>query len=145
MRVVLRLAFGLVGAVLTMTYFLWRLPVRSRRLRAEMAREGATWTAVCRVRSGGHFLDQGRRRTGMGPAGNLLAIADALQWHSTESKRFGGGSASSWRAADVECLSKRWRRDITGMRYCDLKLRLPEGDVSFALIKQFGVAPQMFF
>jgi hypothetical protein len=74
MSVTARLVLFLVSAVVVVFALRVRAAVRNRRLYEVMEQANASWAALCRVASGGHFLDGGRKRVGMGPSGTLFMI-----------------------------------------------------------------------
>jgi hypothetical protein len=97
--------------------------------------------ALCRVKAEGRFLDDGRSRRGMGPRGTLVSLSDRLEWRPDRYEVRHGDKPMSWPARDVECLARRQRRDLSGLRVTRARLRVPEGVVTFGIFHQVGTEP----
>jgi hypothetical protein len=113
-------------------------------LRAVAQHEGARWIAMCRVSKGGSFFDRGRNRGGMmGPRGVLIYRDDALEWRPDRYEVRHGDQTFAWTADEVMCLALRRRLDISGIRYWQAKLRLPQGNVTLGFFKEVGDRPAL--
>ena len=135
------LAFLIVGAVGTLVVLRWVAHVRGARLPSLIRLEEASWMALCRVMAEGRFLDDGRSRRGMGPRGTLVSLADRLEWRPDRYESRHGDKPMSWPANDVECLARRQRRDLSGLRVTQADLRVPEGIVTFGIFHEVGTEP----
>jgi hypothetical protein len=124
------------GAYVTMVVIL-RLAAmrRGRRMKADLGRDEASWGALCRVKSGGRFLDAGRSRRGGGPRGTLSVLGEKLEWVPDH-----GDASVVWSVEDARLLSRGRRWDLAG-RFDYVRLALPQGEVTFGLIKQIGPKP----
>jgi hypothetical protein len=131
----------LVGAVGTLMVLRWVAHVRGARLRSLIRLEEAGWMALCRVTAEGRFLDDGRRRRGGGPGGTLVSLSDRLEWRPDPHELRLGDKPRSWPAHEVECLARRQRWDLSGLRVTQARLRVPEGIVTFGIFHEVGTEP----
>jgi hypothetical protein len=92
------LTFLIVGAVGTLVILRWVAHVRGARLDSLIPLEEASWMALCRVMAEGRFLDDGRRRRGMGPRGTLVSLADRVEWRPDRYESRHGDKPMSWPA-----------------------------------------------
>jgi hypothetical protein len=141
MSFVTLMAFLLVGAIGTVVVLRWVAHVRGARLRSLILLEEAGWMALCRVTAEGRFLDGGRNRRGGGPRGTLVSLPDRLEWRPDRYESRHGDKPMSWPAHEVECLTRRQRWDLSGLRVTQVRLRVPEGIVTFAIFHQMGTEP----
>ena len=141
MAFLIPMAFLIVAAVGSLVVFRWVAHVRGARLQSLIRLEGAGWMALCRVMAEGRFLDDGRSRGGLGPRGTLVCLADRLDWRPDRYELRHGDKAMSWSASDVEFLARRQRRDVSGLRFTQTNLRVPEGIVTFGIFHQVGTEP----
>ena len=121
----------------------WYASVRGRRLPQLLTAEGADWAALGRV-SGGGFLDTGSSRGRGGPRGTLLVKSGTLEWRPDGYEAKHGYAAHTWPLADVKVLSRRRRRDISGLRVDELTFEVPEGVATLGLFHPVGVEPASF-
>jgi len=131
----------LAGALVTgaaLRLAAWR---RGRALHALAAREGAEWRALCRVVRDGHFFDRGRGRRGAGPRATLVSINGALEYRPDRYEQRQGDLPMSWAIADIECLTMRQRRDITGTAMTEARLQFPQGTAVIAIFCETGAPP----
>ena len=131
------------ASVIAATLAILRLRARRRgdRLSEIMAREGATWAALCRVTSGGEFLDHSRSRRGGGPRGVLVHVGDTLYYRPDRYERKHGDVMVSLSLDEVSCPSRRYRRDISGLRFVEARLVVPQGTAVVAIFHQVGQPP----
>jgi hypothetical protein len=141
MAFLIPIAFLTVGAVGTLMVLRWVGHVRGARLPSLIRLEEADWMALCRVMAEGRFLDGDRSRRGMGPRGMLVVLADRLEWRPDRYESRHGDTPMSWPANDVQCLARRQRRDLSGLRVTQADLRVPEGTVTFGIFQQVGTEP----
>jgi hypothetical protein len=137
----LQVAAWIVGAVSTLVLLRWVAHFRGARLSSLIRLEEARWMALCRVTAEGRFLDGGRNRRGGGPRGTLVVMAERLEWRPDRYELRHGDKPLSWPVQDVECLVRRQRWDISGLRITEARLRVPEGCVTFGIFKQVGTEP----
>ena len=119
------------GALVTAVGLRIQARRRGRSLPDLIRAEHGRWGALCRVTSGGAFLDAGRRRRGKGPRGTLLDKYEARH----------GDQPFTWPWADVQCTGARRCRDLTGLAGQELTLSLPEGGVTLVAFYATGPAP----
>jgi hypothetical protein len=141
MALLMPMAPLIVGAVGTLVVLRWVAHVRGARLRSLIRLEEAGWMALCRVTAEGRFLDDGRSRRGLGPRGTLVSLTDRLEWRPDRNEVRHGDQPMSWPAHDVECLARRQRWDLSGLRFTQARLRVPEGNVTFGIFHQVGTEP----
>lgn len=131
----------LLGAVATAVGLRVAASRRRRILPALVAHDQADWASMCRVSKGGHFLDQGRLRRGMGPRAVLVSRHGTLEWRPDSYEEHHGDQPFLWQAEDVRCRAERQRRDITGIRYTELVLDVPQGELTLGLFNEVGDRP----
>lgn len=117
---------------------------RGRLLSSQLDEPGVLWVGLCRVMAGGGFLDRGRGRRRGGPRGVLVARDASLEWRPDVFEAKNGDPAFSWPIATVVRLDRRRRRrDITGIAFDEVKLAVPEGEVTLGIFRGVGKPPDM--
>ena len=131
----------LAGAVVTGIALRIQAFRRGRTLSDLLRAEHAHWGAMCRVVSGGRFLDRGRARRGMGPRGILLADDDVLRWRPDKYEVEHGDQVFAWSITEVRCLSTQRYRDVTGVAGEKLTLLVADGVMTLVAFYPTGVTP----
>lgn len=139
----LRLLLFAGGSVATGVLLRAKASRRSKRLSSQLDEPGVQWAALCRVMAGGSFLHRGRGRRGGGPRGVLVVCDTSLEWRpdAFETKR--GDPVFEWPIYTVIRLNRRRRRDITGVAFDEVKLAVPEGEVTLGIFHSVGKPPEI--
>ncbi len=132
---------SLIGAIATVVVLRSLASTRARGLTRLVGTNGVTWAALCRVIRGGEFLDRGRARRGLGPTASLVAAGDALEWRPSRSEVKRGDTVFVWRVAEIHCVTRRQRRDISGVQMLQVQLQVPDGAVTIGIFHQVGSEP----
>jgi hypothetical protein len=136
-----RTVLFVAAALVTIALLRWRASARGRELPRLMESVGASWVALGRVVAGGEFLDQRRARRGMGPRGTLLVRGEVLEWRPDLYELKHGDQTYCWQLDEVTVLARRRRRDISGIRFSQVELKVPEGIVALGLFRSVGREP----
>lgn len=136
-------ASAIAGSVATLAILRLRARRRGDKLSETMAKEGATWAALCRLTSGGEFLDHARSRRGGGPRGTLVHVGDTLYYRPDRYEQRHGDVVVSWNLDEVSCPFRRYRRDISGLRFVEARLVVPQGTAVVAIFHQVGKPPSL--
>jgi hypothetical protein len=131
----------IAAALVTIALLRWRASARGHELLRLMESLGASWVALGRVLAGGEFLDQGRRRRGMGPRGTLLVRGEVLEWRPDRYELKHGDQPHCWQLDEVTVLARRRRLDISGVRFNQVELQVSEGIVTLGLFHPVGREP----
>ncbi len=129
---------GSLATLVGLRFLVWR---RGRMLPRLLEEERAQWGALCRVKAGGRFLDQGRKRAGGGPRGVLVADDNMLHWLPDGFETRHGDRPCAWQLRDVRCVSARHYRGVSGVTVEEFVLTLPDGDVRLAVFHPVGSLP----
>lgn len=147
----IKLMFGLLlglllfagGAVGTGVLLRVQAARRGSRLGSQLGEPGVRWIGLCRVSAGGTFLDRGRVRRGGGPRGVLVVRDASLEWRPDTFEIKHGDQIFQWPIDTVVCLNCRRRRDITGIAIDEVKLAVPEGEVTIGIFRAAGMPPDI--
>jgi hypothetical protein len=141
--VVLKVAAGCLGGVLTLLYLRRYLAGRRRAVEALVASGAAEWAANCRVDPGADLLADAEvtadpRRY---PAGLLVVHGGRLEWRPDAWSVAAGWRPGSRPLADVRLVHEVRRRSLVGARTRTLRLTVPGGEVVAVVAAEAGTPP----
>lgn len=131
------------GAIATGVLLRVQAGRRGRRLASQLDEPGVLWVGLCRVMAGGTFLDRGRGRRGGAPRGVLVVRGASLEWRPDAFETKHGDPVFQWPIVTVVRLSRRRRRDITGIAIDEMRLAVPEGEVTLGIFRAVGKPPDI--
>jgi len=77
----------------------------------------------------------------MGPRALLIYRDGTLEWRPDAYEVRHGDDSFAWKIGEVKCLGQHQRRDITGIAVVEVKLLVPQGQVTVGLFAEAGRRP----